>query len=145
MSCGTLVILKMTTHSMRTSITHWAIAFRLRDIDDACLCRSFSPTPKRSFTKLLANPEFNTCNLVLALIGETSFALFLRITETLADYNRKIPIEEKNPISPPTAAACRLRLIVSSTNSNEEKRSQKARTYLYLPRPAGLPPSRHPR
>ena len=54
-----------------------------------------SPKPKRSVRELLANPEFNAWNFVLALIGETSFALFFRITETLADYDRKIPIEEK--------------------------------------------------
>ena len=97
------------------------------------------PRPKRSFTELLANPEFNTWNFVVALIGETSFALFFRCTETLADCDQKIPIEEKNPISPPAAPVCRLRLIVSSTNSNEEKEAKKqGRTYISRGQPAYL-------
>ena len=118
MSCGTLAILKMTTH--------WVYGFSSWEFL-RCLPLSLlrSPTPKGSVTELLANP--------------TSFALFFRITETLADYDRKIPIQEKNPRSPPTAPVCRLRLIVSSTNSNEEKEAKKqGRTYISRGQPAYL-------
>lgn len=43
----------------------------------------------------MANPEFNAWNLVLALSEEASLELFFRITETLADGDRNVPIEKK--------------------------------------------------
>ena len=85
-----------------------------------------SPAPEQSFMELVANPGFNAWNFVLALIGETSFELFFRITETLVDSERKILMEEKYPIPEtsdiqPEAPVRRLRLIVSSSSSDEEK------------------------
>ena len=66
-------------------------------------------------------------------------ALFFRSTETLADCDRKIPVEEENPISPPIEPGRRLRLIVSSTSSDEEKEAKKqGRTYIYRGQPAYL-------
>ena len=49
-----------------------------------------SPAPEQSFMELVANPGFNAWNFVLALIGETSFELFFRMTETCVDSERKI-------------------------------------------------------
>ena len=54
-----------------------------------------SATPEKSFIELVAKPEFNAWNFILALNGEISMELFFRITETLADDDRKIPIDEK--------------------------------------------------
>ena len=100
MSCSTLVILEMTIHSMMTSRTRWVIVFRTSEECLRCLPLSLlhSPTPERSFTELVTNPEFNAWNFVLALFGETSLELFFRITETLVDSERKILMEEKYPI-----------------------------------------------
>ena len=96
-----------------------------------------SPAPEQSFMELVANPGFNAWNFVLALIGETSFELFFRITETLVDSERKILMEEKYPIPEtsdiqPEPPVRRLRLIVSSSSSDEEKEvKKKARSYSY--------------
>ena len=81
---------------------------------------------------------------VLALIGETSLELFFRIPETLVDSDRKILMEEKYPIPDtsdiqPEAPVRRLRLIVRSSSSDEEKEvKKKARSYSYRGEPAYL-------
>jgi len=105
-----------------------------------------SVLPERTFLSLVVNPEFNAWNFVLALSGETSLDLFFRITETLVDVDRKVPIEAKfqipeiSPPTPPSAPAPRrLRLIVSSSSSEEEKElKSKERHYSYRGQPAYL-------
>ena len=65
--------------------------------------------------------------------------LFFRSIETLANCDRKIPLEEKNPRSPPRAPGRRLRLMVSRTSSDEEKEAKRqGRTYIYRGQPAYL-------
>lgn len=101
-----------------------------------------SPEPDRRFLQLITNTEFNTWNFVLALSGETSLDLFFRITETLAVGDHEIPSEEKVEIPEPPSlppARRRLRLIVSSTSSDEEKDAKaNERRYSYRGQPAYL-------
>ena len=105
-----------------------------------------SETPLKIFMELVAKSEFNAWNFIRSLIGETSIELFFRITETLVDVDRKVPIEAKfqipeiSPPTPPSAPAPRrLRLIVSSSSSEEEKElKSKERHYSYRGQPAYL-------
>jgi len=84
-----------------------------------------SETPLKIFMELVAKSEFNAWNFIRSLIGETSIELFFRITETLVDVDRKVPIDEKTEVSP-SPPARRLRLIVSSSSSDEEDKKAEA-------------------
>jgi len=84
-----------------------------------------SETPLKIFMELVAKSEFNAWNFIRSLIGETSIELFFRITETLVDVDRKVPIDKKAEVSP-SPPARRLRLIVSSSSSDEEDKKAEA-------------------
>ena len=84
-----------------------------------------SETPLKIFMELVAKSEFNAWNFIRSLIGETSIELFFRITETLVDVDRKVPIDKKAEVSP-SPPARRLRLIVSSSSSEEEDQKGQA-------------------
>ena len=98
-----------------------------------------SATPEKSFIELVAKPEFNAWNFILALNGEISMELFFRITETLADDDRKIPtdvtIELPHDLHPHSTRP--LRLIVSSSSSEDdgEVKTQEP-TFMYRGQPA---------
>ena len=82
-----------------------------------------SSTPEITFMELVASPEFIAWNFVLAVFGEVSLELFFRITETLVDGDGKLNTDERISSSgtPSNYPARPLRLIVSSSSSDEEK------------------------
>ena len=95
-----------------------------------------SPTPEKTFTELVANPEFKVENFIDALVGEASLELFFLITETLVDSDRKIPVDEQASGSgiPPPPHVRRMRLIVSSSSSDDTGEEKKE--YRYRGQPA---------
>lgn len=88
--------------------------------------------PEDSFLSFVADASFNSWNFVMAMSGEISMELFLRITETLVDGDRKVPVKD-----PPLRK--RPRLIVTSTTSEEDKEPDSLETaYRYRGQPAYL-------
>lgn len=101
-----------------------------------------SATPEKSFSELVGKPEFKAWNFILALNGDISMELFFRITETLADGDRKVHIDEKLELlhdPPPPRPTRPLRLIVSSSSSEEDREVKTQEpTFTYRGQPAYL-------